>query len=184
MSRITLITAALGTLLWTAPPVQATVPNQDVRFSFHSDPDDADSPVVIQVDLHLLPSKISGNYVGWQAATVHIARLDSSGGVAESWSQSNSSFDTGDGLWSITHADDSSPDISEFLLPPQLAGTLPNDNSSDPPLVTSLVATGDTSNRPQPYEFNAYLSYSFRRGGESTAIVVGSNKPVGAHRPW
>lgn len=184
MTRKSLTAAAMTiAMLGGAAGARATVPEQDVRFEFHSDPDDASTPVVIRVDLHLVPSKTSGNQVGWSASTLHIYHLNSGGSVSESWAASNVSFDTSDGLWTIVHADSSAPDISEFLLPPTLAGTFANDDSNGPPLVTSFNATGNTSNRNTPYEYNAYLNYSFSRGGESTAITAGSDRSTSGVRP-
>jgi len=183
MTRVTLLGGAALIAMLGAAQVRATVPEQDIRFEFHSDPDDAGTPVVIRVDLHLVPAKVDGNEVRWSAATLQIAHLDSGGSVTESWTQANAPFDTGSGLWIIDHADSSAPDISEFLQPPTLAGTFANDDSNGPPLVTSFAATGNTTNRTEAYQYNAYLNYSFRRGGESTAIISGSDRNTGTVRP-
>jgi hypothetical protein len=179
MFRIT--TAALvplaAALCWPSHAWADDPPNQDIRFQIHTDPGDADSPVFMRYDLHLIPWKVDGNTVSWLASTVHISRL-SSGSVVESWTQSDVAFSTSDGFWTVAHYDASQPVIGEFLLPPLLSSTAANDNVSGPSLAYSLEATGNTTNRTHPYTNTAFLNHSALRSGDTSAIDDGSDEPT------
>lgn len=181
------IAIAMGSLAMTVSPVQALPGNQEILFSIYEDPADPESDLVLTIHLVLSAVDSSPTAVAWDVTKVALTQPDLNGGGATVTVDLSPSVDTPDGLWWIKHADLEDPKVSEFLLPPLVAGTAVEQNASNPELVDyefeGTVYVPPPSPEEPSFQVTAAMNGVFWTLGQPKPDVVVLDESVGLIDP-
>ena len=146
-----------------------------VCYKTHQDPTDSDSDVEFTLKLSLKSEDQNGPEVGWKPELLHI-RQWSSGSCTATWTKSNPTVPSADGLWWVTHSNVSMPQLSEFDMPPHLASTAtasdPNDDDLD------YDFEGVTCSSTSPWPISVALDYELTLDGAQNPLASGEDEPV------
>jgi hypothetical protein len=86
-------------------------------------PDDATSSIEFAFALSLREQNRTGSDIGWSIVAADIRQAIDPHQCDRTWHTTSIDLTTPDGLWWVTHADADQPAISEFDMPPLIAGT-------------------------------------------------------------
>ncbi|MEW6252822.1 MAG: hypothetical protein AB1716_19470 [Planctomycetota bacterium] len=149
------VVITLGTITAAADPPLT----YDLEYAIHEVAEDANSPVVWTVGLELTREQTDGHWIGWAVDKVVLTELED-GVPADVWHETDPAVYTADGLWWIQHANVETPQLTEFTLPPRIAGTAPADEQS-PSLLYDFEGVPYVPTPTPPYEVTTGLTYSF-----------------------
>jgi len=144
-----------------------------IVFSIHQNPQNASSPVVFVAKLEVHATSINGNTINWTITKATYLQPQG-GGTSRRWVKNLPTVPGG--YWTITHADANNPQLSEFMMPPQLDGTATAQDTGYNDLLYDLV--GSSSFGSSPFSPAAGLTYEFRRVGVSEPEEEGDDEPV------
>jgi hypothetical protein len=170
---------AVGTALGQEAPCQP--PNTWIAvYQLHETPTDPNSRVTYKVRLDLASEDTDCASVGWRIDSIEVRQvhLDSSETV---WREAAPEVSSPDGLWWVAHANVSSPQMSEFVLPPFLSGVAEAETQQVPDLAYALEGAVYTPPEPPnmpPYDITAAVNYEFRLVSETEPMANGEEEPL------
>jgi len=181
MRNTMFISGLLGSLMggWGSTAVGQMPANQTVSFKMHSNPADPNSAVDFTVTLSLTATEISSGSVGWTVSEIQFVRPGVGGAPDQSWAVTFPIVLTADGLWWVQHADPAAPEVSEFSLPPYVAGVASALDPADEDL--SYALQGHPYSPPPggaPFLRTAALSYAMVLVDTETPVKGGNDEPV------
>lgn len=157
-----------------------------VRYGIHETPADPNSPLTFLITLSLAASAGDCTATGWHIATIELRQVDPNAGPDTVWTHDDPNVSTPDGLWWVSHADVSSPQSSEFVLPPHLVGTAAAADPNDADLEYDIVGVAYTppaAPESPPYAVTAATTFELHIVGEPTPIESDSDAPVEVDPP-
>ncbi|MCO6436721.1 MAG: hypothetical protein J5J06_06500 [Phycisphaerae bacterium] len=178
MSMLRKVSWLMGSLLTVTGVASAQLPTgRVVEFDIHEDPNDPESAVVLVFSLELKAADVVVDSVGWAVQSLTIRRLDR--GEESAWTDLAPSIGSQDGLWWVDHVNPQQPEVSEFVLPPQVGGVAEAADPMDGDLGYELI--GEVYLPPpggQPYSTTASLTYRARLAEDEEPIKEGDEEPV------
>lgn len=125
MSRSCLRIQCVLSLLVSAFPLyaQSIQTLTPVAYVVRHDPNNPASAVDWTIQFSLKKVSVSGNQVGWRIKSLEVNRFGQDGQISDTWIKSLPAVSSSDGLWWVTHADPSDPQLAEFNAPPALTGS-------------------------------------------------------------
>ena len=178
-SPLTAFTTVILMSLMTAASASALPSDRIVKYVIRDDPSDPGSDVVLNVALTLHPSDSDAGSIGWEITEIELRAPGSGGGADTVWVESAPDVDTADGLWWVDHSNTNTPQLSEFTVPPRLAGTASAEDPADADLDYDFRGRSYTPPaNGAPYDPTAALDYSFTADGETAPIAEGEEEPT------
>lgn len=178
MARRLLVAVVLAVV--SASLVQAQI-EFNVTYQKRQDPLDPNSPIQLRFKVALESNTVDGNARAWTATSVYIERLDSDGQVSESWIDADPQIDTVSGAWTVSHADPSDPQATEFSESPPIVGFATAVTGNVGTIAYAFQASElESSPAPEPPPGGgvAAMTFELQAVGQSGSLEDGEDEPV------